>query len=549
MKKLITSLLTLCLLMNLLLPSMTAAAAEKPSFRLRAEKNGETVTVTVSLNGDVENAGGLHLSLSYDESVFSYTAGSRKLLLSALSTLNLNRDTAASGVIHFTGDATTGFAVKGDIVSYQFNILSAQAGEKTFSLKVKEFYYSDAALSGVKLASTKASATITLADDRVQNVTELIDGIGTVTLESEAKIQAARAAYNALSIQQKRQVKNLETLTNAEARLTALQAEAGKSSEEKQAAAFRKKYEGILAKTTQTLALEDEQSIQAALLELGNQELSVRAILNPERNYLKRLETRITELKKLAADALAEEALKKEAQEMAESFKKQWKSFLELDVSKVTDAYLEALTQAIGTADSNALVNSWFMDYVQVEYDHLLALKAAIADSVKNESSDAAADRFISNFSYLLTMKPEDVTRAEETDVRAALIVYEMLSDEAKKLIGSDTNAKLTELLALIEALPTEGTNGSGSMNASGETQIIYKDRVIYQTVAGDEGQSAGKEGKSLVQIATQGIPVMVWWLLLTLFITVLLSGLAAGMLAFVRKKNRNYTEKGDEVG
>ncbi len=53
---------------------------------------------------------------------------------------------------------------------------------------------------------------------RVKNVEDLISKIGTVTVNSKAAIEAARAAYEALSAEEKALVKNLETLKAAEAK-------------------------------------------------------------------------------------------------------------------------------------------------------------------------------------------------------------------------------------------------------------------------------------------------------------------------------------------
>ena len=70
------------------------------------------------------------------------------------------------------------------------------------------------------------------ADD----VTEKINEIGKVTLESKTAIEAARAAYNALTPDQKLLVKNYDVLTAAEAELARLEAEA-KDKADREAAA------------------------------------------------------------------------------------------------------------------------------------------------------------------------------------------------------------------------------------------------------------------------------------------------------------------------
>ncbi len=70
------------------------------------------------------------------------------------------------------------------------------------------------------LAKLKADAAL------VKDVTDKINAIGTVTLESEEKINTAREAYDALSDELKARVENYNVLEEAEAALAKLQADA-----------------------------------------------------------------------------------------------------------------------------------------------------------------------------------------------------------------------------------------------------------------------------------------------------------------------------------
>ena len=78
---------------------------------------------------------------------------------------------------------------------------------------------------------------------------KLIDAIGTVTLDSEEAIKAARGAYDALTEEQKAQVGNYQTLLDAEAKLADLQA----------ADAVEKLIDAI-----GTVTLDSEETIKAA---------------------------------------------------------------------------------------------------------------------------------------------------------------------------------------------------------------------------------------------------------------------------------------------
>lgn len=65
-----------------------------------------------------------------------------------------------------------------------------------------------------------------IAQDAAWAVDDSIKAIGTVTLDSEAAIAAARAAYDALTEPAKAYVENLDMLTAAEAALAQLKTDA-----------------------------------------------------------------------------------------------------------------------------------------------------------------------------------------------------------------------------------------------------------------------------------------------------------------------------------
>ena len=97
---------------------------------------------------------------------------------------------------------------------------------------------------------TLLDAEAKLADlQAVDAVEKLIDAIGTVTLNSEEAIKAARGAYDALTDAQKEQVGNYQTLLDAEAKLADLQA----------ADAVEKLIDAI-----GTVTLDSEEAIKAA---------------------------------------------------------------------------------------------------------------------------------------------------------------------------------------------------------------------------------------------------------------------------------------------
>lgn len=86
--------------------------------------------------------------------------------------------------------------------------------------------------------STKEAELALKADKKAaKTVTDQIQNVGGVTLESEAGIQAARAAYNALTDTQKKLVTNESLLAEQEAVLAALKEQAAAQAAAEQAAA------------------------------------------------------------------------------------------------------------------------------------------------------------------------------------------------------------------------------------------------------------------------------------------------------------------------
>ena len=73
--------------------------------------------------------------------------------------------------------------------------------------------------------------TLKLSGYAADGVEKLIDAIGTVTLDSEEAIKAARGAYDALTDAQKELVGNYQTLLDAEAKLAQLKKDAEKPSQ------------------------------------------------------------------------------------------------------------------------------------------------------------------------------------------------------------------------------------------------------------------------------------------------------------------------------
>ena len=138
----------------------------------------------------------------------------------------------------------------------------------------------------------------------------LIDAIGTVTLESKAKIDAARTAYDALTETQKALVTNLAALLTAEAKYEELKAAADQEEIDRAAA------KGVddLIDAIGEVTLESESAITAA-------RSAYNALTDEQKARVTKLEALTaaeTKLNELKADKAAAEAVEKQIVDIGE---------------------------------------------------------------------------------------------------------------------------------------------------------------------------------------------------------------------------------------
>ncbi len=530
MKRIITVLLALCLLFGCCGGAL-CYAAENPYFLLSEKVEGNVLTLTVKLSQEVNNLGGVHFTLTFDENVLQYTEGSRSVLIPQLDNSNAGGDVAVDGKIAFVIDSSVAFAVTEEIVCYQFQVIGDTASTQ-IKLQADAVYLLDGNLTEVALSSNSAGVTVNAANPQVKAVMDKISQIGQVTLESKQSIADARDAYNRLSVVQKRQVANLQTLVDAEDRYAKLAAQDQQSQYEQAANAFVERNATALGKTVKTVAVGDKEIVLKALNDYEDENVHVRILLSDERYALSLLKNRITELEKIAEEAAAEELLKAEAAKMAEEFLAKWGPLLSIPKEEINDSQNLVINQAIGEADGNALLNSYFLPLIQKEYDLLKEMKKLSDEYAPEEKSDSQimADKFLSAYGYLLEMAEEDVTADLVPDLTTAIALYEMLTPDGQMLIGEEALLKLESLLEIAESLqeeePTEDDkpgNDAEPVTPPAEEATPGQVRVLKGTVG-----------------------TLIKWLLVITCITVVLDLLAVATLIFVNKSKYFKKERGE---
>ena len=144
-------------------------------------------------------------------------------------------------------------------------------------------------------AEEKVNALIEAEDKSVLvPVIEKIDAIGTVTLESEAKILEARAAYDALTARQKAKVTNYAVLTKAEADLAYMKIPA----EDKAAAAAVDEKIGAIGDVTldSLTAISEARAAYEALTDLQKSLVTKLSVLTSAENTYAELRAAVSKI-------------------------------------------------------------------------------------------------------------------------------------------------------------------------------------------------------------------------------------------------------------
>ena len=282
-------------------------------------------------------------------------------------------------------------------------------------------------------------------------VDDLIAAIGEVefTDESKGKIDAARAAYDKLTDAQKKLVKNLKVLTDAEAEYQRL------LDQHKADEAAAKAVDEAVAKLA-PVTLESGNAVKAARKAFDELTPAQRKLLKPEtENNLKAAEAEYARLVKEAEDKAAAKAVDEAVAKLAPV------TLNSGNAVKVARKAFDELTPAQRELLKPETENN------------LKAAEAEYARLVKDAADKAAAKEVEDKIAAL-----QPVTKDSGEAIKDARSSYEALTPEQKALVSKDSVAaldKAEKLYDMIIASTKPGTavgDNTGSTSGSGVIKI-----------------------------------------------------------------------------
>ena len=355
-----------------------------------------------------------------------------------------------------------------------------------------------------------AYAALEANREAIDNVTNLIDAIGTVeyTAESKAKIDAARAAYNALTAEQKALVPNYKALTDAEAAYAALKAnheaidnvtnlidaigtvEYTAESKAKIDAA-REAYDALTASQKALVpnykALTDAEAAYAALKADKDAADRATALIDA----IGTVEYTTESKAKIGAARTAYNALTASQKAFVTNYKALTDAeaaYAALKADKDAADRATALINAIGTVEYTAESKAK-IDAARTAYDALTAAQKALVKNVATlttaestyEALKADKDAVDNVIALIDTIGKVGHNAESKAKIEAAREAYDALTDEQKARITSLETLKAAEKTYAEQEETAAGT----SKGISGGTIAIIVIVVVVVLVAG----------------------------------------------------------------
>lgn len=473
------------------------AASPNLSLTLGSQKSsGEEIIIPVmisSADGKTIRFSGFSGSLKIDQNLSEYVSSGETFALSVL---------ASETEIYVNGNQIN-YAWYGDEVSipsgaalFYFRIrpkTENSSSDKKISLTftMKNFYtYSFEGNNLVWLDYTFNSNTAKLEflngamSNEAKRVIALIDAISTVTYSEESlkKINDAAHAYALLTVAQKSEVTNVNVLIAAREEYDRLKNLSIKQELQKKIDEYVTKHKKILEKSSESIVIEDEKLIDDAIEDYTNLDSDAKYELFSKYQKLKGLKATVDLLKKENAQREPIEKQKKEALEYVETFRKEFKYWLELDPNSVTSEHYNGLNNAVETLNTLISVNPYVGEYLSVEKQLLESmlkkaeeLKSATGNS--NDLKEIQVAKFKRSFSWLISADKKNLSYDDLIDINTAIQIYNFLDADVQKSLSAEYE-KLQELLSYVEGLnPDE--NGDTQQNAStttiSDTKVVKK--------------------------------------------------------------------------
>lgn len=203
--------------------------------------------------------------------------------------------------------------------------------------------------------------------------------------------------------------------------------------------------------------------------------------------------------------AAAEEAVK---EYLSQPFK--WTFDLTVDTVQTSDETgVRNAYNTLGDYEINKYAVEMLKDYrtlLELLIKRIEALK--LIENPEQAAEIKAADEFKDNFSYVLGLTPETVTKDDEVDINIANYAYEMLDDSVKAHLTAEGEL-LASLLDAVSSLPDEDASADDTEEPDTDTSDGDTESPIEQVI-----KYIKNAGKYTVKFINREMSKTVWVML-----------------------------------
>ncbi|GEM_PF-3032227 len=504
---------TLALLLILPISCFVSSADSAASFKVEnvtGIKANDTFEVKVDYTGTSDlKISGIVMNLAFDSSKIAFSGSSEKINVKNMDGYTVN---AKDGKLKFLWDSLSTVTLKnGNILKFSFQAKKGFS-DTVITPSIETLYvFENGNIKEIPVSSFSSGSltagSASLKD--VTNVINLINGIDDPVVLTPACNERITNAYNAyckLSGEKRLLVTNYDKLAAAIKEYNRLSENSNNNSVDQEVEKFKTDYAYALSRTKSNVTTEKtadgkfkdvvalEEAIAAAeklsvqaQVKLSKEKNTMKSVLSYLRNQVKEEQEQIEkeELEKKQRLA-AEEAVK---EYLSQPFK--WTFDLTVDTVQTSDETgVRNAYNTLGDYEINKYAVEMLKDYRTLLESLIKRIEALkLIENPEQAAEIKAADAFKDNFSYVLGLTPETVTKDDEVDINIANYAYEMLDDSVKAHLTAEGEL-LASLMDAVSSLPDEETSEDDAEepdtdNSDGDTESPIEQVIKYIKNAG----------------------------------------------------------------